>query len=452
MKHRVRATRRSIAAMIRRHGLVAAIVLLSTAGGGMSLALLHAHLNPEGALLTRFCPASVDGGSGCAAALQTRWAEVSIPRPGPGFRIVSTKVPVAYLGAAYFTFLGLWFGHLGRARPRGARWHLIARTTAMMGGVISVGFVGLMALTSAPWCVWCLSVHAVNAMLVPLVWRATERPTRPTAVLAPTTLFPREAMAVMVVAGLACAGQWGLWRQARIHRHHMDALRPFKAMVDDLQDDPAFLLREFAAQPVVLSQPVPLRPSEPPAGDKPVMLVFSDFECPACRCEGGKLRERIATGLGRLVEVRVRHFPLCADCNPHVRDAHPNACDAAYAAEAARWQGGEDAFLRMYEALFAYPGTLNDDAYAHLARTIGLDGERLLRDMRSPVIRDLVAADIELGVALGIEGTPTTLLDGRVIPEICETDAFFSAYATPAPAGPVHATPERRLHATGSER
>lgn len=93
-------------------------------------------------------------------------------------------------------------------------------------------------------------------------------------------------------------------------------------------------------------------------------------------------------------------------------DLHPGACEAAYAAEAARLEGR---FWAYHDALFE--GELVADSQAQLARAAraGFDPERLSAVMASRVVRDRVRNDIELGIRLGVEGTPTLFVNRRRI-------------------------------------
>ena len=94
-------------------------------------------------------------------------------------------------------------------------------------------------------------------------------------------------------------------------------------------------------------------------------------------------------------------------------------------AEAARLQGGEAAFWRMHDLLFARSRRLGETRYADLAGKIGLDAEQLLADMRSETIRQAVASDIGLAADLGVTGTPKVFLNGRLVPKICLHNPIF---------------------------
>jgi protein-disulfide isomerase len=106
-------------------------------------------------------------------------------------------------------------------------------------------------------------------------------------------------------------------------------------------------------------------------------------------------------------------------------DLHPEACDASYAAEAARLQGGDEAFWNLHDLLFESTRRLNTKPYAKLATRIGLDGEQLLADMGRLSVRQSVARDVALAAELGVRGTPTVFVNGRRVPRFCLHSPVF---------------------------
>lgn len=105
-----------------------------------------------------------------------------------------------------------------------------------------------------------------------------------------------------------------------------------------------------------------------------------------------------------------RQFPL-----PQI---HKHAIAAAYAAEAAGFQGR---FWEMYDKLYTDQVTWSQapDArtfFVDYARDIGLDVNRFIRDMSSPEAQARVRFDYERGTSLGVTGTPTIFLNGRLLP------------------------------------
>ena len=123
--------------------------------------------------------------------------------------------------------------------------------------------------------------------------------------------------------------------------------------------------------------------------DAPLLIVYSDFECPFCAA----LHARLEPGAQRLV---FRHFP--------VRSSHPRAWAAAAAAEAAGCQGR---FWEMHDLLFADQARLEDPHLWEHARQLGLDVARFDADRRSDGVRDRIKGDFRAGVRAGVVTTPT---------------------------------------------
>jgi protein-disulfide isomerase len=80
---------------------------------------------------------------------------------------------------------------------------------------------------------------------------------------------------------------------------------------------------------------------------------------------------------------------------------------AARAALASREQGLYEAF---HEALMTHP-QLTEEAIFKVAERVGLDEQRLKRDMEAPEIDDRA-----LATALGITGTPAFVIGDRLVP------------------------------------
>ena len=413
------------------------ILLLCLAGAWISGDLVRQHAGATDGFLARVCRATT--GTGCSAALESRWSEITIPVPIPT-RDFSTlvrrvKVPVAFLGLAYFVFMGIWFGLLGGPRRFGRPWHQLPLHIGYCSLSFSVLFVGLMAVGASPWCLLCLAVHVINALLVAAVWQIARRreaagdipAASPPEQLARVTLTTREVLATLTVALAVVAGLWLHRRENLMHRTEQTRLSQFETMVASLQRDPEFLRREFLAQP---RHEIPLRETETEVDGRPRLVVFTDFQCPACYCNAQAIENGIVVVFGGTIDVQLRHYLLCNECNDDVAGSiHPQACAAARAAEAARLQGGDQAVRRMSELLFARRGELDDDVYRAIAGEIGLDPALLAVQMDSEAVHRLVADDIALARELGVTGTPAMFLDGRRVTELCNTLAFWRTYA-----------------------
>ena len=421
------------------------VVVLCLAGAWISGELVRQHANPHGSgLFARICHATQGAGFSCAGALQSNWSQFTVPVPLPtrDFSSISVRrleVPVAFVGLAYFVFMAVWFSVVGGPRPYGRAWHRLPLHVGMCAVPVSFLLVGLMAVGAAPWCLWCLAVHLINVLLVLGVWRlvatapskeeSTDATPERVAVL---TLTTRHAVTTVAIA-LIMIGGLGLYYRTHVaHQRERAGLEQYKTVVTGLQNDPAFLLREHASQP---HHEFPLRPTEAVGAGHHRLVVFTDFECPACFCNAAQIHDEIVKPFQGRIDVLIRHFPLSRACNDDLdTDLHPNSCASARAAEAARQLGGDAAFKKMYRLLFLNRDRLGLDLYSELAAEIDLDPAELLDEMESPDVCDVVEADIALARRIGVAATPTMFLDGRLVTQLCESPVFWETVAALGPA------------------
>jgi protein-disulfide isomerase len=144
----------------------------------------------------------------------------------------------------------------------------------------------------------------------------------------------------------------------------------------------------------------------PRLGKGPVeVVVYSDFQCPACAVAGPVLSGLAEEGS---VSVVYRYFALVS--------IHANAKAAAEAAQAAALQGR---FWEFHDALFARQAVWADLAgsdatlaFEAIAVEIGLDAARWRADATSSAVTDVVASDGRQAEELRLSGTPTIFVDG----------------------------------------
>jgi protein-disulfide isomerase len=150
---------------------------------------------------------------------------------------------------------------------------------------------------------------------------------------------------------------------------------------------------------------IDLRPDDPVKGNPraPVTVVlFSDFQCPFCSRVEPTLKQ-LEQAYPQDVRLAWKHKPL---------PFHPNAMPAAMAAEAAREQGK---FWPMHDKMFAAQQELSAGAYERWARELGLDLARFRAGQSSPALRARIEADDQLAGQLGIDGTPTMVVNGEKV-------------------------------------
>src|SRR6185437_6019038 len=129
--------------------------------------------------------------------------------------------------------------------------------------------------------------------------------------------------------------------------------------------------------------------------DAPVtVLEYGDFECPYCGQAEPVLRE-LLRDFGDVAYVW-RHLPL--------NDVHPNAQQAAEAAEAAAEQG---AFWEMHDLLLDHQDALGFGDLLGYAGQLGLDVERFEEELRTRTGAGRIAEDVDSADLSGVSGTPT---------------------------------------------
>jgi protein-disulfide isomerase len=145
-----------------------------------------------------------------------------------------------------------------------------------------------------------------------------------------------------------------------------------------------------------------------PKGDV-ALAEFFDYRCPYCKQVEPALEALLAED--RQLRFVYKEFPVLG----------PDSVTAARAALAARKQGKYGA---MHRALMELKGQINEAAVFKLASSIGLDVERLKRDMAAPDIDRMLKANLNLAGALDIRGTPGFVIGNEIVPGAISLDAL----------------------------
>lgn len=144
---------------------------------------------------------------------------------------------------------------------------------------------------------------------------------------------------------------------------------------------------------------------------KNVLIEYGDFECPGCQSAHPKIKEVVEAYNDKLVFI-FRNNPLTS--------IHPNARAGAAAAEAAGLQGK---YWEMHDLLYDKQAEWSKssvdkrvDILVGYARQIGVkDIEKFKSDMESKPVSDKINFDLALGKKVPVSGTPTILINGKLI-------------------------------------
>ena len=145
-----------------------------------------------------------------------------------------------------------------------------------------------------------------------------------------------------------------------------------------------------------------------------VLVEFFDYRCGYCR----RVKPTLETLLTENDDLRLafKEFPILG----------PESTLAARAALAARAQGLYEPF---HWALMGTDGAFDLDHILGVARSVGLDADRLVRDMDDPAIDGLIERNAVLANVLAIRGTPAFVIGDRMIRGALPIAAFRTAIA-----------------------
>jgi protein-disulfide isomerase len=148
----------------------------------------------------------------------------------------------------------------------------------------------------------------------------------------------------------------------------------------------------------------------PSQGAKVLVVIFLDWQCPACKAVHGSYLP-IVDAFNRehpgAIRVVMRDYPLNVRCNPNVPvEMHPAACEAAVAVRLAR-EKHRDAELISW--LFARQELLTPALVRQGASQVA--GVTDLAARYPAVIKE-VLAEVDLGRRLEVGGTPTVFVNG----------------------------------------
>jgi protein-disulfide isomerase len=137
------------------------------------------------------------------------------------------------------------------------------------------------------------------------------------------------------------------------------------------------------------------------AGSDCTIVEFFDNQCPYCQANEPEIQKLLKQD--SRVKLVLKEFPILG----------PVSLVAAKAALASVKQGKYDAF---HEALLGHKGHYDKAAVVDdIAKSVGLDMDKLHKDMDSPEIAAEIDKNLDLGRALDITGTPGFVIGDQIV-------------------------------------
>jgi len=303
-------------------------------------------------------------------------------------------VPVAYGALAVYLLLAaicvaeLW----GNTKPRALAY---ARGLGAFAVIYSVYLAFISVSVLQALCVFCVALYAVNIGLAAVGWWRPPAPrVRFLGLLAGDLkqlrsgfqLWPAQLGLVSLLVGAVVLRQLGVSMQS---------------------EEPV-----FSSNVVVSGQitRVAVGHEEGPADAPLVVMEFIDFECPFCK-RAAVVIDQLRSQYAGQVRFVLKHHPLDRACNTALRrGAHRRACQAADAAVCAGRQGR---LWQFQTEVFARG--VGDNEIEDAAQAIGLDVAAWRQCRWAESSREIVKADIEDGLRVGVRGTPSFIVGDRLV-------------------------------------
>jgi protein-disulfide isomerase len=346
--------------MVRRRNLFIVAAALGAVGVVLSALLTRQHAAAHAGLASA---CNVNAFINCDRVATSAWS-------------VFLGLPVAVWGLLGYGLITIT-ATLGLRTLRPGSWPAgVLFALAAVAASVSVGLAALSELAIGALCLYCAGSWLVALALLPVAWRACRPEGVAAAIRSDLSLVaarPLLTFGTLVAMGILVA------IAARSQPRYWEKPAP--------------------------SAVVPVATAAPFAG-QPLVVEFSDYECPFCAKAHDDLKALVASRPD--VKVVKRHFPLDASCNPLMqRTLHPDACRLALAAICAERQGRFD---EMDDALFR-----NQQAkrpVEELAAGIGLDVAAFRKCLVDPASARRLSSDIATGIQIGLKATPTYVVNG----------------------------------------
>jgi len=143
-----------------------------------------------------------------------------------------------------------------------------------------------------------------------------------------------------------------------------------------------------------------------PMGKFPVVEFF-DYQCPYCKRMAPELAKIVAEDPD--VKIIFKEFPVFGR-------------ESILAARAALASAKQGKYREFHMAIMELRGAPSENAIFRVASRLGMDMDRLRRDMQSPSIETQIQTNLQLARAVGVRGTPAYVIGDQLVPGAMSLD------------------------------
>ncbi|WP_297776288.1 DsbA family protein [uncultured Roseovarius sp.] len=142
------------------------------------------------------------------------------------------------------------------------------------------------------------------------------------------------------------------------------------------------------------------------------LVEFMDYRCSYCRRAFDDVKGLLAAdGNIRFI---IKEFPILGE----------DSVLASRFAIATRQVAGDEAYKSVHDALMSYSGSMNETGFSRLADTLGLDATKIIAEMNSEAVSEVIAANHALGQRMQITGTPSFVMGDQMLRGYLPQDAM----------------------------
>ncbi len=376
-----------------------AVALVSALGAALSAYLLVMHFLPaeRSSLLFRICSV---GAFNCDRVNSSPWASFL------GF-------PLAAWGIAFYAiaaFVLVLRGVAGEDAKKALGAFFLWMTGAGAAAVLPL--LAISAFLIRAFCLFCVIAWACNIALFVIAFLIIGPDGR-------TFAFHREALCFFLDSGrnfrpvlalvLSCVLVFltVIFASASL-RHRREAYACLEAAKMEQETMDEYLMQ----RPIRMDLTgTPVYYGDPRA--KVAMVEYFNFDCGVCRAASPIIKKIIDRYPGK-VKLYLRHYPLDAVCNRHVREKGDGlSCKASLIAMALEKSASYGTYV---DHILGERRSLGRGSILDAMEKAGIDVEALRRLMGEKTAMKRLESHIDSGEKLGIQGTPSFIIQGKPLP------------------------------------
>lgn len=137
------------------------------------------------------------------------------------------------------------------------------------------------------------------------------------------------------------------------------------------------------------------------------VVEFFDYQCPYCKRMAQDLAEIAAEDPD--VKIVFKEFPVFGR-------------ESTLANRAALASEKQGKYLEFHLAVMGLRGAPSENAIFRIASRLGMDLERLRRDMQAPSIDNQIQINLQLARQVGVRGTPAFIVGDQLVPGAMSPD------------------------------